>query len=302
MRRPEIAKVHRLARWVVAQRIVGQVDIRPAGQRIGHHQRRGGQVVRSHVRMDAGLKISISRKHRRGNQVGLADGLHHLARQRAAVSNTCRAAITHNVESQFRQRLKQPRLLQIFGDDPRAGRHTGLYIRLNSQTTFHRIFRKQPCADHDGGVGSVGARGDGRNYHRTVPNLLHAAVGANRGGDLGRLRAQPKSTSADFLREPLPKDLFHLSHRDAVLGESRAGQTRFDGTHVQFEYLAVSRVGAVFGTEKPLRLAITLHQIDQILAPACQAHVTQSFIIHREVAHGRAVFGGHVSDGCPIRE
>src|SRR5690606_30555039 len=45
---PDVAQVHRLAFAVGAQRLGGQVDVSGAGDGVGHHQRRAGQVVHLH--------------------------------------------------------------------------------------------------------------------------------------------------------------------------------------------------------------------------------------------------------------
>src|SRR3546814_4301008 len=49
---PDVLQVDRLALGIVAERLAGDVDLQVAGQRIGHHQHRRGEVVRLGQRMD----------------------------------------------------------------------------------------------------------------------------------------------------------------------------------------------------------------------------------------------------------
>ncbi len=81
--RPDVLEEDLLALLVEAERLLGEVDIHRAGDRISHHQRRRGEIVGPHVGVDAALEIPIARKHRRGNEIVLVDRLGNLLRQRS---------------------------------------------------------------------------------------------------------------------------------------------------------------------------------------------------------------------------
>src|SRR5690606_36642251 len=50
--RPDVTQVDVVAVAVLAQRLAGQVDVHGAGDRVGHYQRRGGQVVHLDLGVD----------------------------------------------------------------------------------------------------------------------------------------------------------------------------------------------------------------------------------------------------------
>ena len=53
----------------LADRLIHDVDIHRAGQGERHHQRRAGQIIRLHMRIDASFEIAIARQHRRDDQI-----------------------------------------------------------------------------------------------------------------------------------------------------------------------------------------------------------------------------------------
>ena len=67
-----------------AERLGGQVDVDPAGQREGDDERRRGEVARPRERMDPALEVAVARQDRRDDQVvgldGLGDGVVERAR------------------------------------------------------------------------------------------------------------------------------------------------------------------------------------------------------------------------------
>ena len=64
-------QVHVVAVGVGAQRVVHQVDVHRAGQRVGDDQRRRGEVVHLHVGVDAALEVAVARQHRGDGEVAL---------------------------------------------------------------------------------------------------------------------------------------------------------------------------------------------------------------------------------------
>ena len=169
----------------------GEVDVHRAGQRVGHHERRRGQVVHPHVGVDASLEVPVAREHRRPPRGRLLDGVGHAVEQRAGVADAGGAAVADEVEAELLQRLGQAGPLEVVHDDPRAGRQRGLDPGLGAQAPLDRLLGQQPGADHDLRVRRVGAAGDGGDDDVAVGHLV---VRCRRGLGGGRARARSSAT------------------------------------------------------------------------------------------------------------
>src|SRR5205085_7883471 len=97
-----------------------KIDIDPAGERERHHERRRHEEVRFDVLMHTRLEIAISRKHRCRDEIEFIDRLFDLRMQRAGVSDTSRAAVTDEIESELVEIFLQAGLLEIIRDHTRA--------------------------------------------------------------------------------------------------------------------------------------------------------------------------------------
>jgi hypothetical protein len=71
-----------------------------AGKRIGHDQRRRGEVVGLHVRRDAAFEVAVAGQHAGGDQALVVDGLGDRRRQRAGVADAGGAAEADEVEAE----------------------------------------------------------------------------------------------------------------------------------------------------------------------------------------------------------
>ncbi len=91
--RPDVAEVDRLAVLVVADGILGEVDVDRAGQGVGNDQRRGSQIVGFDIGWIRPSKLRLPDKHGGDGQIVVVDGLADLFRQRAAVSDAGGAAV-----------------------------------------------------------------------------------------------------------------------------------------------------------------------------------------------------------------
>ena len=184
--RPDIAQVYRLAVAAGAQRFAGQVDVHGAGDGVGHHQRRGGEVVHLHLGVDSAFEVAVARQHRRHRQVVLGDAPGHRFGQRSGVADAGGAAVADDVEAQLLQILEHAGLAQVIGDHPRAGAERGLHPRCGLQAAGHRVARQQAGAEHHRRIGGVGAGGDGGDHHRAVGQVVFAVVDADPGHRFGR--------------------------------------------------------------------------------------------------------------------
>ena len=107
LRRPDVAEINLLAILADSHRLIHQIGIDRAGQRERHHQRRRGQKIRLHVRIDPSLEIPIPRKHRRDDQIFFLDHFRDRLGERAAVADAGRAAVADDVEFQFFEIFEQ---------------------------------------------------------------------------------------------------------------------------------------------------------------------------------------------------
>ncbi len=144
----------------VPERLRGQVDVDPAGQREGHDERRRGEVAGAREGMDATLEVAVARQDGRDHQVVRLDRRRDGVVERAGVADAGRAAVAGQVEPERLERGHQPGRLEIAGDGPRAGRQRRLDGRLDAQSASDGIPRQQAGADHHRRVGGVRARGD----------------------------------------------------------------------------------------------------------------------------------------------
>src|SRR5690606_39297359 len=106
----------RVAVGVGAQRLGVEVDVHRPGQRVGHHQRRGGQVVHLDIGVDAAFEVAVTGQHRGDREVVVVDRLGDLLRQRTGVANAGGAAVADEVEAQLVQVRGQAGTLVVVGD------------------------------------------------------------------------------------------------------------------------------------------------------------------------------------------
>ena len=175
-RRPDVLEEDLLALLVEAERLLDEVGIHRARERIGDDQRRRGQIVRAHVGVDAAFEIAVAGEHRRGDQILVVDGLGDFRRQRPGIADAGGAAEADEVVAELVEVLLQAGLVEIFGDDLRARRERGLDPRLDGQALGHRLARQQPGADHHVRVRGVGAGGDRGDHHVAVAEIVIAAL------------------------------------------------------------------------------------------------------------------------------
>ena len=97
-------RIHRLAVGVRAERLGRQVDIGRAGQGVGDHQRRTGQVVGLDQRIDASFEVAVAAQDGRRHQVPLRTALATGSGKRAAVADARRAAVADRMETELFER------------------------------------------------------------------------------------------------------------------------------------------------------------------------------------------------------
>ncbi len=293
-RRPDVLQEDVLAVLVLADRVLGQVELHRAGDRMGDDERRRGEVVRLHVRRDAAFEIAVAGEHGRGDDAVVVDRLRDRLRQRARIADAGRAAEADEVEADLVEILLQARRRQVFGDDLAAGRERGLHPRLAGQAALGGLARQQAGADQHVGVRRVGAGGDGGNHHVAVADLVALARDGVALLDVRRLLVLGPKRLAEALA-----DLFE---RDAALGPLRTGHRRHDVAEVELERVGEHRVRRVLPAVEALRLGIGFDQLDALLGARGHGEIGERLLVDREEAAGRAVFRRHVADRRAVGE
>ncbi len=170
--RPDVLEEDLLALLVDAERLLGDVDVHRAGDRVGDDQRRRGEIVRAHVGVDAAFEVAVAGQHRGGDQIVLVDRFGDFLRQRPGVADAGGAAEADQVEAERVEILLQARLLVIVGDHLRARRQRGLHPRLHLEALGDRLAGEQAGRDHHARVRGVGAGGDRGDHHVAVAEIV----------------------------------------------------------------------------------------------------------------------------------
>ena len=132
-----------------AERVIRQINIHAAGERERDDERRRHEEIRLDVLVDACLEIAIAGKHRRGDQIIFHHGILDRRMQRTGIADARRAAVADEVETEFVEERLQTGLVQIIGDDARAGRERRLDGGIDRESALDGLFREQTGGQHD---------------------------------------------------------------------------------------------------------------------------------------------------------
>ena len=116
------------------------------------------------------------------------------------------------------------------------------------------------------------------------------------GGAADGVRRQAEAPLGHGRGEAGQEGRLDLAQGHPVLRPLRAGQRGLDRGEVQLQDVGVARLRAGGVAENALGAAVGLHAPDVLLVPPGQAQVVQGGPVHREEAHGGAVFRRHVGD------
>ncbi|CVA81563.1 Uncharacterised protein [Serratia marcescens] len=221
--RPDILQVDRLTVVALAQRLFGQINLHAARQRISHHQRRRGQPVGFHQRVNTPFEVAVARQHRAHGQIALFDRLLDRIRQRAGVTDAGGAAIPHQVEPQLFQIGGEFGAVEVVGYHFGSRRQRGFYPGFAAQPFLDGVFRQQAGRHHHARVGGVGAGGDRRDHHRAVAQFVLLPV-QRKGFAVGIGLVPPDIQLGGSLER-----LRHIRQRNAILRAFRPGEAGFHG-------------------------------------------------------------------------
>ena len=302
LRRPQLGEHHRLAVTRATDRVLGEVDVHCARERIRNDERWRPQVAGLDQGVDARLEVAVAGKDGDHAEVLFRHRRLDLGtRERAGVADARGAAVADEVEAQLLERFHQAGRVEVIGHHTRTRGEARLDIWMDGETTLHRVSRQQSRGDHDRRVRRVCAAGDGRDHHATVLEL---------GGRFRGHRDRRASVDgAAFLGEPRDRvgarfgavgecggeALPHFGQRRAVLRPLGAGEAGLDLRQVELEQLGELRDGVSVLAEEALLFAVALDQVYLLAAAACDLQVAQRLRVDREQRRRRPVLGAHVA-------
>ena len=237
------------------ERLGGEVDQHGTGEGVGDHQGRRGQVVGAHVRVDPALEVAVAGEHRDRDEVAALDRFADRLGEGAGVADAGGAAVADEVEAESVQRLGQAGLVQVVGDDLRAGRQRCLHPRLRLQPLGHRVLRQQAGGDQNARVGGVGAGGDRGDHHVAVADVV--AVAGDLDAGLARL-----AVLAELALEGFAEARRGVRQEDPVLRTLRPGEGGQHRRQVEFEGLGEHRLFHAGLDPEALLLGVGLDQGD----------------------------------------
>ena len=145
---------------VLAQRILGQIDVHASGDREGDDERRAHQEVGFDALMHARFEVAIAGQNAGGDQIVLADDLFDARIQRARVADAGRAAVTDEVEAQLVEILLQTGASRDIRSRLASRAPARSSPTATREPAFDRLLCQQAGGQHDAGIGGVGAGGD----------------------------------------------------------------------------------------------------------------------------------------------
>ena len=88
---------------VVAQGFGGDVHVHPTRQRISDDERRRSEIIGAHLRVNPAFEVSVAGEDRACNEIAFLDAGGDRLRQRSAVADASRTAVTHEVKAELFQ-------------------------------------------------------------------------------------------------------------------------------------------------------------------------------------------------------
>src|SRR5699024_10729643 len=72
---PDVGEVDVVAVRILAECVLREIEVHRARECVGDHQRRRGQVVHLHVRIDPALEVAVTGQYRHGGEIVLLNGV-----------------------------------------------------------------------------------------------------------------------------------------------------------------------------------------------------------------------------------
>ena len=119
---PDVLEEDLFALLVHPEGLLHEIGIHRARERIGNDQRRRGEIVGTHVGIDATFEVAVAGEHGGGDEILIVDRLGNLGRERTGIADAGGAAEADEIVAEFVEVLLQPGLVEIVGDHLRTRR------------------------------------------------------------------------------------------------------------------------------------------------------------------------------------
>lgn len=277
--------------------------------------------------MHAGLKVAVPGKDAGGDEIVIDDRFFNRGGQGTRITDAGCATIANEVKAELIEVGLETGSGEVIGDDARAGSKGGFDGGVDGETPFDRFFGQKPSGKHDGGVGGIGAGGNGGNDDgavvqgggfcggslgeeifgdmirgRALGDQVEFIGGQGEGGGAGASdRIFPIAPVGEGLSEERIESGFERRQFNPILRTFGPGDAGADGGEVELDDGGEGE-GIFLGgdSEKILGAVVVGHELDEFGGATRTTEVGEGFLVDGEVAHGGAVFWGHVGDGGPI--
>ncbi len=259
----------------------------------------------------------------------LLDRLGDGRRQWAGVADARGASVAHQIEAEGVERLLHASLGIVVGDDLGSRRQARFHPWPGAQPLLDGLLRQNAGAEHDAGIGCVGAARYGGDHDGSMAQRERLAIHLDldaamrvclvllleRDRRRGKLRLRRhglcpfhrrrrgrRTGARELDRACLAEHRLCLVKRHAVLGPLGARQARLDRAQVELERVGEDRVGCIVRTEQSLRLAVRLDELHVMLAPPGEAQVLERLGVAGKEPDRCPVLRRHVPDGRAVGE
>ena len=206
------------------------------GERESDDERRRHEEVRLDVLVHARLEIAVAGEHAGGDEIVLRDRFLERGMQRAGVADAGRAAVADGLEAELVEVGLEAGLVEIIGDDARAGRERGLHGGIDRQAVLHGFLREQTGGEHHARVAGVRAARDGGDQHAAVADFACRPGGIAKSEDRScRASGDSGSFPPRFATGPLQGGLRLCRWKASDVSTARAGTIdvhRYSERHV----------------------------------------------------------------------
>lgn len=304
-RRPDVLEHDGLTLLVVTDRVFLEVNVDVTGNGVGNDKRRTGEIVTSGERVNTSLEVSVSGEDSTSYNVFILDGLLDNIGESSRVSNAGHASVTGSGETELVHVGVNSSDFEVAGDDSRSRGERSLDVRTSSKSLSDSVLAEESSLEHNTGVGSVGARGDGGDGNGTMGEVVLFSFEFKLGGMVTVSFGNSESLEASGGCHAFVEVLLHVSKSDSIVRALGSGQARLNGGHIEFHNVGrvgrVDRVSVVL-SEEALGTEVSLDHLNFLSRLADHGEVVEGLLISREETHSCSVFRRHVSDSSSVGE
>ena len=158
---PEVAEVNGFAVAIDSKRFLREIDIDSAGEGKGDHEGWRHKEVGFNGGVDACLKVAVTRKDTGGDEIMVEDRFLDRSGKRAGVADAGGTAVADEIEAELIEVRLKACGVEVVGDNAGTWSEGCFDGGGDRESAFDCFFGEKTCGKHDGGVGGIGAGGNG---------------------------------------------------------------------------------------------------------------------------------------------